>query len=1052
MATYRVSVVDENFRPQHRVTVEAVSLNNWPDVTETQITDTSGSCQFTNITGPHFFRPRVQRRSGTVGKKVFTGRVQVQTVGLGEAMNVDYVVDSNGMGTHTALFGTSGALGVAIATGVSKTIWVCSTHSESITATHDLPALALNQKIIVKGAGPYRPTLAVHADLSTAAVMTHQTGNSGANSYLRFEGLEFSRSSSVSAGPVFTGDGGFDTPKLEFVDIHWLGTNWNYLLWFRGGTSSDIEDILFDRNIALTAITSLIATSSSASSVGKFVVQNCDWVSLGTVFERAASTDVDPGLEGIIIEGNIFRAITSYIWQRTQNWPFSFRNNIVLDYTPAASMIDIGTAGTTSPVDVTIAGNTVYCSNNNAATTAFRVQAGAGTAANITIMGNSLRGPGGGVAITLDVAQTNSVVLNSYRAWTTNVGGSVGPSAGVFTGDHGGLTGLTDDDHTQYALLAGRAAGQTLIGGTAASEDLILESTAHATKGRVATKAGSFFHVEEDANFSLGFAGTTAYMYWDATDYIAFERAANTWKFASGGAEGIHLVGATGAQFAGYGYFGGAGVSPTNTTAGDLSAKRLHIWSTEDSFPAGSLLYINAGTTSNQIQIHSPALGAGTISLGQDSAGHGTFQNGFANGGMNIVSGGGATTGIVTLVNTPAWSEGLFRLGQNYMRFLTGGATTRLYMDAAGQLEIPTTGAGAGILMGGDVQLYRGAANRLDIPDSETVLTYLRVGANAAPTNVTAGDITATRLFITDAALDSEARLLQVIDTYTPGAGTFNTLYSQVNVDPPVGLGTDDIRAGKFEVNVRPTANYVGGVVGFYSEADHDSGAFNVDTVRGFFAQALQRVAATTVAVLNGGQVAYRAAAGDVTTAVSLDVLRGWPGDAGTITNGIGLRIQAHGAPTPTLDLAIQSLSGEHRFVGDTKMGANTAPAALLDLGDGAPGDNFALLKFHTSRAWQFETDGADGVGQKLALRGLADNKNFNIQSVGATKVFEVIVADAGGSIGFFGTTPATQAAAYTPTNVVTDRSYDANATSIAELADVVGTLIADLQTYGLLQ
>jgi len=39
----------------------------------------------------------------------------------------------------------------------------------------------------------------------------------------------------------------------------------------------------------------------------------------------------------------------------------------------------------------------------------------------------------------------------------------------------------------------------------------------------------------------------------------------------------------------------------------------------------------------------------------------------------------------------------------------------------------------------------------------------------------------------------------------------------------------------------------------------------------------------------------------------------------------------------------------------------------------------------------------------------------------------------------------------YTPSNVVTDRSYDADATSTAELADVLGTLIADLQTIGLI-
>ncbi|KKL66827.1 hypothetical protein LCGC14_2141090 [marine sediment metagenome] len=39
------------------------------------------------------------------------------------------------------------------------------------------------------------------------------------------------------------------------------------------------------------------------------------------------------------------------------------------------------------------------------------------------------------------------------------------------------------------------------------------------------------------------------------------------------------------------------------------------------------------------------------------------------------------------------------------------------------------------------------------------------------------------------------------------------------------------------------------------------------------------------------------------------------------------------------------------------------------------------------------------------------------------------------------------QIAAYTPTNVTPDRSFDADTVAIAELADVVGTLIADLQS-----
>ena len=55
--------------------------------------------------------------------------------------------------------------------------------------------------------------------------------------------------------------------------------------------------------------------------------------------------------------------------------------------------------------------------------------------------------------------------------------------AGGGVTDHGALTGLTpDDDHTQYTLLAGRAGGQTIYGGTAANEDLALEPTSHSTK------------------------------------------------------------------------------------------------------------------------------------------------------------------------------------------------------------------------------------------------------------------------------------------------------------------------------------------------------------------------------------------------------------------------------------------------------------------------------------------------------------------------------------------------------------------------------------------
>ena len=71
--------------------------------------------------------------------------------------------------------------------------------------------------------------------------------------------------------------------------------------------------------------------------------------------------------------------------------------------------------------------------------------------------------------------------------------------------DHGTISGLLDDDHTQYALLAGRSGGQSLIGGTASGNDLDLESTSHATKGFIQFKDS--MRPFTDASYSGSWSG-----------------------------------------------------------------------------------------------------------------------------------------------------------------------------------------------------------------------------------------------------------------------------------------------------------------------------------------------------------------------------------------------------------------------------------------------------------------------------------------------------------------------------------------------------------------
>jgi len=56
--------------------------------------------------------------------------------------------------------------------------------------------------------------------------------------------------------------------------------------------------------------------------------------------------------------------------------------------------------------------------------------------------------------------------------------------------DHSEVTGLVTGDagHTQFVMLAGRSGGQSIQGGTQASNNLVLESTANATKGNILFK------------------------------------------------------------------------------------------------------------------------------------------------------------------------------------------------------------------------------------------------------------------------------------------------------------------------------------------------------------------------------------------------------------------------------------------------------------------------------------------------------------------------------------------------------------------------------------
>ena len=95
-------------------------------------------------------------------------------------------------------------------------------------------------------------------------------------------------------------------------------------------------------------------------------------------------------------------------------------------------------------------------------------------------------------------------------------------------------------------------------------------------------------------------------------------------------------------------------------------------------------------------------------------------------------------------------------------------------------------------------------------------------------------------------------------------------------------------------------------------------------------------------------------------------------------------------------------------------------------------------------------SEGTNRYGLLVTSNPSGGTLNYAARFTGATGVrIDGLFEHTGTLVGLYGTTPAVQSPAYTPTNVSTDRAFDANATTVDELADVLGTLIADLQSRG---
>jgi hypothetical protein len=817
-------------------------------------------------------------------------------------MNVDYVVDSNGFGTHLTLFGSTGALTEAIATGGDRVIWICTTHTETSSSSTSLSGLAANQRITVLSAGPNRPYIVRgHAGaLFTMATL------SGSGSGIRFEGVQFTTSAGTGSRAWATASA-VQMPDLELINVGFdaaSGTTWSNLVDIYGIGATTGRLYLRQVQDLNGKVLSICKLGTSSASTGSFWMENCEFLGLATISERTEGTDVDWGLgsanqsTGITIIGNRLN-ISSYGWERSYNIPLVVTGNYIRSTASSRYVFETGSdysaggAANTNSTDVMISANSIFCETVGGR--AVRINAGSGTAANIVIMGNDLMGPGSGTAIQLDIAAESTTdgyaVLNSYRDWTTNVGGT--GAGGAFSGvDHGSLTGLLDDDHTQYLRTDGT---RNLTGDWEAST----------------TAEGYFIQaakiIVDDAQFYLDNVAPAGTLQSGKTSIGGStvtsggnESFATTFSITAGDYTDIFVymsldpVGSRDAQAAIYNDSAGSPgtllASTSTSSVANASGAHWHqfTFSTPLNIPSTGTYWLAVMGNSGGFT-WTYYYDAGAAASGR-RANPDTFSGGFE----SPFAGGTSVTD-----NYSIYMEG------------TNAAKPRVNFDTGDYLELDRDTSAFNFVLG--------TAIATTISGNGDLLTvgYARVGSLTAPTNIGDGDMTVARLSMNDVGafsttgyfsrfggtMTDTANGAVVAFSFSPtvsptsnSSSDFRTLSLSLAITPATGVTLDTIQVTRYESRYRSdaatnsvTGSYVNGII---IDSSSPAAWGTITTVTGLAVEPIFSIDATKT--------------GTITTGIGVDVNPISAGGASfTITTLIGMRVK-----NPVASATIATLIG----------------------------------------------------------------------------------------------------------------------------------------------
>jgi hypothetical protein len=345
----------------------------------------------------------------------------------------------------------------------------------------------------------------------------------------------------------------------------------------------------------------------------------------------------------------------------------------------------------------------------------FALQNAAGSANNILVTDAGVSTFRAGVVITTGgVQSTGEVVVTAANSVFSTTGATTGAQYARMV-NTGGTAFFGVDNSTGATLFgagaysAGVAAPAALVLRTGGSVNaLILSSAGNATFAGNAAVTGT-----------LGVTGAATF-----TSYSSSGAGSSGTTFGVGTTLTVSggLINVVGAAANIRGTTGGGYVSIQPNTGGFFVVNNAGTINNLGITDAGAATFAGTVTASGLLTAGAALAVTGAVTITQTGSAFATANGGtFAEYGRFVNTGGTAYVGIDDSTGATLFASGAYAAGMQVpANFVVrvGGGTVGINISSAGQAAFPVTGSSGGILVGGDVQWFRAAADVWGTPDA----------------------------------------------------------------------------------------------------------------------------------------------------------------------------------------------------------------------------------------------------------------------------------------------------------------------------------------------